>query len=205
MEAIFEDQVTVFVDFLGFSSASVQLDESIQLKLLLLLRAISTMRGEFSNDSDPPGANMSAIRLRPTISTFSDHIVASYPMSRIDLGQDEQTTLGLVLFDINLRIARIAAAALSIGFLIRGGVSKGPLYHSNGVVFGSAMVEAYELESRVAIYPRVVLSPSLSRSLDRHPGESRLLVVVKMVSHVLTTYFTCWDPRRRRARTTQFV
>jgi hypothetical protein len=168
VDAIFEDQLTVFIDFLGFSEASVRLDEALQLRLLTLLLAISAMRGEFSNDSDPPGENMSAIRLRPTITTFSDHIVASYPMSRINFGLDEQTTVGMVLGDVILRVARIAAAALRYGFLIRGGISRGKLYHSSGVVFGPAMIEAYELESRTAIYPRIVLSPSLARSLGQN-------------------------------------
>jgi hypothetical protein len=55
-------------------------------------------------------------------------------------------------------LAKIAAAALRIGFLIRGGVTIGKLYHSRGVAFGPALVTAVEVESRVAVYPRVVLS-----------------------------------------------
>jgi hypothetical protein len=165
MDAVFEDQLAIFIDFLGFSEASVRLDEALQLRLLTLLQAISTMRGEFSNNSDPPGESMRAMRLRPTITTFSDHIVASYPISRIDFKFDEQTTVAMVLGDVTLRVARIAAAALRCGFLIRGGISRGKLYHSSGVVFGPAMIEAYELESRTAIYPRIILAPSLARSL----------------------------------------
>jgi hypothetical protein len=169
MEAIYEDQITIFLDFLGFSEASVQLDESAQAKMLTLLTAISSMRSQFSDNSDPNTGDARAIRLRPTITTFSDHIVASYPMSRI-LTDDPQSKFELVLFDATLFTARIAAAALQFGFLIRGGLSYGLLYHTSGIVFGQAMVEAYNLESKSAIYPRVVISPSLLKRLEGRPG-----------------------------------
>lgn len=35
---------------------------------------------------------------------------------------------------------------------------KGALYHDNQVVFGPALAQAYELESRVALYPRIVIT-----------------------------------------------
>jgi hypothetical protein len=60
-------------------------------------------------------------------------------------------------------LGRLAAAALKIGFLIRGGVTIGNLYHAQGIVFGPAMVEAYELESRTAVYPRIVVSHTIMR------------------------------------------
>ena len=38
----------------------------------------------------------------------------------------------------------------------------GMLYHSRGVVFGEAMIEAFEIESRIAVYSRVVLSQRIT-------------------------------------------
>jgi hypothetical protein len=169
MEAIYEDQITIFLDFLGFSEASVQLDEGAQAKMLALLTAISSMRSQFSDNSDPNTGAARAIRLRPTVTTFSDHIVASYPMNRV-LADDPQSKFELVLFDATLFIAKIAAAALQFGFLIRGGLSYGMLYHTSGIVFGQAMVDAYNLESKSAIYPRVVISPSLLKRFEGKPG-----------------------------------
>ncbi|MGL6047835.1 MAG: hypothetical protein ACRC02_15440 [Vogesella sp.] len=46
-----------------------------------------------------------------------------------------------------------------IGLMTRGGVSSGLLIHkANGVLFGPAMNYAYGLESKFAIYPRVIFS-----------------------------------------------
>jgi len=45
------------------------------------------------------------------------------------------------------------------GILLRGGITVGKLIHeSSGVLFGPALVEAYELESNEAKYPRFVVS-----------------------------------------------
>ena len=47
---------------------------------------------------------------------------------------------------------------MSKGILLRGGITVGQLCHKDNIVYGPAMVEAYELESKSAIYPRVIVS-----------------------------------------------
>src|SRR5262249_8589289 len=51
-----------------------------------------------------------------------------------------------------------AVTLLAKGLLIRGGIAKGPLYHDDSIVFGPALIEAYQLETGVAKFPRVILS-----------------------------------------------
>jgi hypothetical protein len=68
-----------------------------------------------------------------------------------------------MLSQITRLLKAVAAAALRIGFLIRGGATIGKLYHANGVVFGEAMIDAFELEVRTAIYPRIVLSHKITQ------------------------------------------
>ena len=58
-------------------------------------------------------------------------------------------------------VGSVAMNALSCGFLTRGGATLDKLYHKEGVVFGPAMVESYSIESRIAVYPRIVVSPKL--------------------------------------------
>jgi hypothetical protein len=43
------------------------------------------------------------------------------------------------------------------GFLVRGAITTGSLYHSGRVVVGPALVNAYQLEKTTAVYPRVIL------------------------------------------------
>ncbi|WP_255449625.1 hypothetical protein [Bacillus sp. BPN334] len=46
------------------------------------------------------------------------------------------------------------------GFFIRGGVSVGPHFMDEETVFGPELITAYNLESQVAVYPRIILSKS---------------------------------------------
>ena len=45
------------------------------------------------------------------------------------------------------------------GFLFRGGVTVGDLVHEDEAVFGPGLNRAYYLESKIAMYPRIVLDP----------------------------------------------
>jgi hypothetical protein len=46
--------------------------------------------------------------------------------------------------------------------LVRGGVSYGDLYMARETVFGPALVRSYELAEQTAIFPRIVIDPSLA-------------------------------------------
>lgn len=54
---------------------------------------------------------------------------------------------------------------LEYGYLARGAVVKGPLYHDDRMVFGAALVEAYRLESQIALYPRIMISKLVAQEL----------------------------------------
>ncbi len=92
---------------------------------------------------------------KPTATMFSDSIVISQPMNEY--------------FDISEFIEFISKMQYQLlleGVLIRGGVSVGNLYHRRGYIFGDGMVSAYNLESTVAQYPRIIISPDIIRKYD---------------------------------------
>jgi len=160
----YEEQFTAFIDFLGFSEASGQIDESIRAKTLALLLALSSLRGDFDLQSTTHEGGGKQSRIKPAISTFSDNIVISFPLGRIskDMDSDEYTTAVYIMSHFSQLLVTIAAFALRIGFLVRGGATIGNLYHAQGVVFGEALIEAFQIESQIAVYPRVVLSPAIT-------------------------------------------
>jgi hypothetical protein len=164
---LFEPHFTAFIDLLGFAEASTGGDDFTRAKVLAFLLSISSIRSEYDFKSEA-AENSTSIWITPTISTFSDHIVISYPLKRMatNLGKDDSLVPFHVLSGFSSMLTRIAVAALSIGFLIRGGAAIGNLYHSDWVVFGEAMVKAYSLESKTAIYPRVVLSQDVCTQTD---------------------------------------
>ncbi len=54
---------------------------------------------------------------------------------------------------------------LYAGILVRGGISIGPTFHQRGILYGSGLLKAYEIESKIAIYPRIVIDPFLFNKL----------------------------------------
>jgi hypothetical protein len=163
MEPKYEEQFTAFIDFLGFSEVSTSIDDTTRLKLLNLLLSLSALRGEFDLQSTVEESGKRS-QIKPAVSTFSDHMVISFPLEPVfkEMDSDEHVAEFVIMMQFNRLLASIAAAALRIGFLIRGGATIGNLSHSRGVVFGDAMVEAFKIESRTSVYPRVVLSPHIT-------------------------------------------
>jgi hypothetical protein len=78
------------------------------------------------------------------ISTFSDNIVITQAIT-------DKTPRLLTL----LAFQQIAVAMS--GFLLRGGITVGDVVHDDECVFGPGLNRAYELESKIAYYPRFAL------------------------------------------------
>lgn len=162
-----EETFTAFIDLLGFSEGSRNLEQASKFKVLSLLRALVELRSEFSAVVTPNPDGSRSFAIKPAISSFSDNIVISYGLRTLEERASENSHLWfLVLPQFSDMIARIAAYALRLGFLIRGGATIGSLYHSGGVVFGEALIEAVDLERHTAIYPRVVLSSAAVQKFD---------------------------------------
>jgi len=66
-------------------------------------------------------------------------------------------------------VARLTTDLLTHGILSRGGVAYGPVFHEERVVFGPAMIDAYDLERNVAKYPRVIFSPGAYDAVRDQP------------------------------------
>jgi hypothetical protein len=169
--SVFTDHFVLYMDFLGVSEAATSWPEDRSTKLIELLTAIAEEKSEFSIDGASQADGSYKFKITAETATFSDYIVASY---RINWQEDER--LNAMIVEMYLKVAQdlvisTARRALDIGMLVRGGVTIGKLYHSGGVVFGEALVDAYRLESRVAIYPRIAVSSCI---YSRLPNRERI-------------------------------
>jgi hypothetical protein len=96
---------------------------------------------------------------------FSDSLVRMMP---IDSRTNRKFPVGLLFHEINaIVLASIELA--NCGIPVRGGLTIGPAYFSGSTMFGPAMLRAYHLESRVAVYPRVVIDPVVIETLKSNP------------------------------------
>ena len=140
----YEDRVTVYIDILGFKdmlSETVEKGEDNTDKIDEILSAYHSIRDVWNLDNDEKAFSKSK-----RVTTFSDCLVISFKAS-------EESEIFFTLLEIKWMIIRL----IYKGILVRGAITYGKLIHRNDVLFGPALAEAYILESKAALYPRVIL------------------------------------------------
>jgi hypothetical protein len=93
------------------------------------------------------------------VTSMSDSIVISLP----DSHGFQPLTCGRMwpTYIVMEYVFWLQRALLQLGVLSRGAIAVGNLHHSKDIVAGDALIEAYEQESALAIYPRAILSQSV--------------------------------------------
>lgn len=145
----YENRFVVFIDVLGWTEAvrrsSLDADSTKALGLALnAIKVYAEFIGGMRNSGDPnrwPG--------EPRVSHFSDCLIMSV------------TPDGTGLYHLISALGLLSISFLYQGFVIRGGLTAGAIYHRDSTVFGPALLRAYELEKQYAKYPRVVVDPEL--------------------------------------------
>ena len=94
--------------------------------------------------------------------SFSDNVLLAHPR----FSEDMESEFGFILWSISEYQFEIALQ----GFFIRGGLSVGPLFIDDNSVYGEALIDAYELESKTAVNPIVVLCKNTMKLVDKHIG-----------------------------------
>lgn len=87
------------------------------------------------------------------VKIFSDNIVIAIPKTE-DAKSDKEAVKRSLIIDI---ASYFQVLAYKYSLLTRGSIVIGDLYIDNNFVYGKGLVRAYELESRIAIYPRIII------------------------------------------------
>jgi len=145
-----------FFDIMGFKNI-IKKSEDIQFRVKLIESLVELKGMEYSRK------NLAGIKFDygKELTAFSDSIVISYDISN-------DGAIFSILFDIIFMQIDLVA----MGLLLRGGVTLGEVFHDAGVVVGPAMIKAYEMESKIAIYPRIIVDPILIDYAYEHPSFS---------------------------------
>jgi len=152
----YEDRIVAFIDILGFKEYVSQsldaLGAECNDKTIKILAALEGLHDVLDVDEQQKTT------LSPTVTQFSDSVILSFPVNQ-ESG----------VFDALLYILWAQMSLVMHGFLSRGGVSRGLCLHTPKILFGPAINSAYELESKVAIYPRVILGEGIVQAgIDNH-------------------------------------
>ena len=147
--------LVTFLDILGFGELVKTSDAQ---KIKHVLNIVAEFTREDQNDRD---------EFSPTSVAFSDSIVRV----RFLDGTNLQQPMGLPFHEL-LDMVHAQGELIKYGVVLRGAITVGNIYVDGQTIFGPALVRAYELESKVALYPRVVVDPDLlnATKIDRTLG-----------------------------------
>lgn len=135
------ESAVLFVDLLGVKEMAFA--ESAQDNLDLIDSAFNEAFAVMIDDNERP--------IMP-YANFSDSIVVATP-----LGSDEAQESA-----VKSLLATAAALQFSLasrGIFMRGGISVGDVCVTESRVFGAGLVRAYNLEDKMAIFPRILIDP----------------------------------------------
>lgn len=148
----YEDRIVAYIDVLGFKNqikSTLSKDgKEVEEQTQLIYEAYNSIRDIWDLDSKKNFSNK--IRQSKRITIFSDCIIVSVKST-------EQSALFYMLLEIMWLTMRL----INKGILCRGAVVHGKLYHTQKMIFGPALVEAYMTESKAALYPRIILDESV--------------------------------------------
>jgi len=139
--------VVAFIDLLGTSEAIKNDVNNTNLNTMnYILQTAFEMCYECSDKPD-----------NIQVKAFSDNIVFSIEIS------DELTKLEQMkkVHDLIEICAYFQLAAFGMGITLRGGITIGDYFCNDIFVWGKALLRAYTLENKVAIYPRIVFDKNV--------------------------------------------
>lgn len=150
---VYETRYVAFIDILGFSSAvnTSKTDAKSRIKIglaLNLLQQYARGHTEFAQKLAAEGQAGDFPR-QILLTQFSDCLAVSASANL----EGRQRLISTVNF--------LSHGLFPHGFLLRGGITVGDIYHRDNVIFGPAFNRAYELETKVAVHPRIIFDPDL--------------------------------------------
>lgn len=166
----YENRIVAFIDILGFKELVRKSESNLELIETLnnILQYLKTWERpiqwslyfvEIEELTQKKGVEKFNLKDRTNVTTFSDSIVVS-----VKIGEDN---INEMLSSLIANLSYMGSELMKNGILIRGAITIGKLIHNdNGTVFGTALIEAYELEYKCSKYPRIIISNKLVRRLN---------------------------------------
>jgi hypothetical protein len=172
--ATYEKAILTHIDILGFSDLinKSTKDAGQVVEIARTLRTIKSQMSEKARITQRSGSRAT----RFVALNFSDLTV------RVSYLNGEQSLLDSLDWELFYLATKQCALTLG-GTLLRGGISLDNIYveaseplappnfQAERIIFGPALVQAYELESKTAVFPRIAIDPDLMTHIHQSGGK----------------------------------
>lgn len=169
-------QWTLFIDMLGYRdiNGSINSDESAQK----FMEFMDDNRKIFDFTNAPHVVDKYKRNNEFNLYSFyeishcfvSDSLIITYKPKEVEEPDNPEKRLmhsANALFIISLRLQAFIFNCFSQkGLFLRGGVSNKYCYIKESIAVGEGLIEAYEAESSLAKYPRILIHPSVEEDID---------------------------------------
>jgi hypothetical protein len=153
--------VLAFMDILGYSDL-IRAPERVckqEVTLRAIHAALRRGRGWLEDRGLSPILRDMSAKDFYALKAFTDNVVIGWPVR-----DDAESEFGSAFVKLgNFQFQMILA-----GFFVRGALAVGDAYVDETVVFGSALIEAYDGESTLARDPRIILTTSAVAAARQH-------------------------------------
>lgn len=143
----YEERIVCFIDILGFRSI---LKDTLNADGGDKPERIEHLAQSIMHIREMLEFEKTHVLTDACITQFSDSIVISFPI------ESESSVFYCLLAILDIQIMLVYR-----GILLRGGVARGKAIHTPELLFGPAMNKAYYLESKKAVYPRIILEQEI--------------------------------------------
>lgn len=156
----YENGLVVFIDVLGTRNTT-----NFEKKL-----TIHDLWHDSAREVESRGSNFPDARtLTRKVFSFSDCAYYTYTFN--ERASEERKKSMAPFNEVLQSLTTVIQKILNEGFFVRGGAALGDVYVDDKGLFGPAAEKAYELESRHAIYPRIILENNFGERLLEYINE----------------------------------
>lgn len=153
-DLLFRRSFCAYIDILGFSEKIIKNDLSFFNSYLNTLKE-ELKHIEYMHDlSGKEGMKSFELKI------FTDNFVFGHPW----FDRYGESELGNI-FEV---LSHIQYTFIKSKIFVRGAISVSDLYMDENIVLGPALIESYNLESKKAIYPRIILSDDVVKIVKEH-------------------------------------
>lgn len=153
----YERRILCFIDILGFSNIikkTMKEGDEAQKELDNMCNALDLLR-------------QCCEKMRQykfSTNQFSDSIVISFPWKKDDWE--------LIAVFKSIKLIQVTLL-YRYNLLLRGGIVIGDILHTDKILIGPAMIDAYALESKCANSPRIVLDPKVVSAFNKFNNKAK--------------------------------
>jgi len=169
---MYEKRITFFIDIIGFRNIieKTETDHELENGIFSLLQSMNRdniMKELFAEINVSNETEQEIIKLKEFQSLISSRLINDSSIQITHFSDSIVMSVGLEndMYAMSLieYVGRIIYRLWKdFRILVRGGVSVDDLIHvENGPLFGPAMIKAYDYETHLAIYPRIVFDDTV--------------------------------------------